>query len=53
MIALGKHVAEKHKTFCLNLSAPFICQFFKALLFTAAHSFTTAAPLLRRTRCCR
>jgi len=29
MIALGKHVAEKHKTFCLNLSAPFICQFFK------------------------
>ena len=29
MVALGQHTAENYKTFCLNLSAPFICQFFK------------------------
>ena len=29
MVALGEHVAGAGKTFCLNLSAPFIIQFFK------------------------
>mmetsp|Transcript_9402 Transcript_9402/g.31200 ORF Transcript_9402/g.31200 Transcript_9402/m.31200 type:complete len:362 (+) Transcript_9402:2-1087(+) len=29
MVALGKHVAATYKTMCVNLSAPFICQFFK------------------------
>jgi adenosine kinase len=29
MVALGEHVAATGKTFCLNLSAPFIIQFFK------------------------
>ncbi|XP_077999007.1 uncharacterized protein LOC144451955 isoform X2 [Glandiceps talaboti] len=28
ILALGKHATEKGKTFCLNLSAPFLCQFF-------------------------
>lgn len=29
MIAMGKASAAANKTYCLNLSAPFICQFFK------------------------
>ncbi|XP_071829549.1 uncharacterized protein [Apostichopus japonicus] len=29
MLALGKHAAEKNKIFSINLSAPFLCQFFK------------------------
>jgi len=29
MIKAGKHCAEKNKTYCLNLSAPFLVQFFK------------------------
>ena len=29
MVSLGEHVASAGKTFCLNLSAPFIIQFFK------------------------
>lgn len=29
MLAIGKHSAEEGKTFCVNLSAPFIPQFFK------------------------
>ncbi len=29
MVSLGEHVASAGKTFCLNLSAPFIVQFFK------------------------
>lgn len=29
MLELGKHAAEKNKIFCTNLSAPFLCQFFK------------------------
>jgi len=28
MLALAKHAAEKDKIFCLNLSAPFLCEFF-------------------------
>lgn len=28
MLAIGKHVAEQSKTFCVNLSAPFIPEFF-------------------------
>jgi sugar/nucleoside kinase (ribokinase family) len=30
MIACGKHCAETGKIFVTNLSAPFLCQFFKA-----------------------
>lgn len=26
---MAKHASENNKLFCLNLSAPFICQFFK------------------------
>ena len=29
MVAVGKHAAESGKVYMLNLSAPFICQFFK------------------------
>ncbi|XP_033756472.1 adenosine kinase-like isoform X2 [Pecten maximus] len=29
MLRIAKHSGEKGKTFCTNLSAPFICQFFK------------------------
>jgi len=31
---VGKHAAEANKLFCLNLSAPFICQFFKDQMMT-------------------
>ncbi|XP_070544618.1 adenosine kinase-like isoform X2 [Ptychodera flava] len=29
ILTLAKHALEKNKTFCMNLSAPFLCQFFK------------------------
>ncbi|XP_056292254.1 adenosine kinase isoform X1 [Pseudoliparis swirei] len=29
ILKVAKHASEKNKLFCLNLSAPFICQFFK------------------------
>jgi len=29
IVAVGKHFAENDKTFMMNLSAPFLCQFFK------------------------
>ncbi|KAI3648855.1 hypothetical protein MP228_006709 [Amoeboaphelidium protococcarum] len=29
MLAVAKHAVENNKTFALNLSAPFLCQFFK------------------------
>jgi adenosine kinase len=29
MVAVGKHAAESGKVYMLNLSAPFVCQFFK------------------------
>merc|ERR1719407_390686 len=29
MVSMGQHVVETSKTFCVNLSAPFIPQFFK------------------------
>jgi len=29
MLAVAKHSSENGKTFCFNLSAPFLCQFFK------------------------
>jgi adenosine kinase len=29
MVEVGKHAAEENKVFCLNLSAPFVIQFFK------------------------
>jgi len=29
MLKVGKHCAAKDKTYCINLSAPFLCQFFK------------------------
>ncbi|KAK3738048.1 hypothetical protein QZH41_012925 [Actinostola sp. cb2023] len=29
IVAVGKHAAENNKTFMMNLSAPFLCQFFK------------------------
>ncbi|XP_049926894.1 adenosine kinase isoform X3 [Epinephelus moara] len=29
MLKVAKHASENNKLFCLNLSAPFICQFFK------------------------
>ncbi|XP_006824957.1 uncharacterized protein LOC100371695 isoform X2 [Saccoglossus kowalevskii] len=33
--ALGQHAFEENKTFCLNLSAPFLCQFFKEPMMAA------------------
>lgn len=35
IIKVGKHAAENNKVFCLNLAAPFICQFFKDPLMEA------------------
>lgn len=32
MVATGKHAAEHNKIYALNLSAPFLCQFFKEQL---------------------
>uniref|UniRef100_A0A3Q2DBM1 Adenosine kinase n=1 Tax=Cyprinodon variegatus TaxID=28743 RepID=A0A3Q2DBM1_CYPVA len=29
ILKVAKHASEKNKLFCMNLSAPFICQFFK------------------------
>lgn len=29
ILKVSKHASENNKLFCLNLSAPFICQFFK------------------------
>lgn len=29
ILKVAKHASETNKLFCLNLSAPFICQFFK------------------------
>ena len=29
MLKVAKHCAQNNKTYCLNLSAPFLCQFFK------------------------
>ncbi|XP_046567416.1 adenosine kinase-like isoform X2 [Haliotis rubra] len=29
MLKIARHSLEKQKTFCMNLSAPFLCQFFK------------------------
>ncbi|XP_071106641.1 uncharacterized protein [Haliotis cracherodii] len=29
MMQIARHSLEKQKTFCMNLSAPFLCQFFK------------------------
>merc|ERR1711879_46734 len=29
MLKVAKHCAAKDKTYCINLSAPFLCQFFK------------------------
>ena len=29
ILRIAKHAHEKHKTFIMNLSAPFLCQFFK------------------------
>lgn len=29
ILKVAKHASEKNKLFCLNLSAPFICEFFK------------------------
>lgn len=29
ILKVAKHASENNKLFCLNLSAPFICQFFK------------------------
>ena len=29
ILRIAKHSHEKNKTFCMNLSAPFLCQFFK------------------------
>ncbi|KAK6170623.1 hypothetical protein SNE40_018973 [Patella caerulea] len=29
MLRIAKHANEKNKTFCMNLSAPFLCSFFK------------------------
>jgi adenosine kinase len=29
MLKIAEHAAENDKTFCMNLSAPFLCQFFK------------------------
>jgi len=28
MLAVGEHAAQNGKTFCMNISAPFLCQFF-------------------------
>jgi len=35
IVTVGKHVAEKNKTMCVNLAAPFICEFFKDPLMDA------------------
>lgn len=35
IVKVGKHAAENNKTFCMNLGAPFICQFFKDPLMEA------------------
>jgi len=35
IMAMGSHAAEKDKTFCMNLSAPFICEFFKDPMMAA------------------
>ena len=29
MLRVAKYCAQNNKTYCLNLSAPFLCQFFK------------------------
>merc|ERR1712215_529217 len=29
MLRVAKHCSQNNKTYCLNLSAPFLCQFFK------------------------
>lgn len=35
IVAVGKHAAEKNKTFIMNLSAPFLCQFYKKEMMDA------------------
>lgn len=35
IVAVGKHAAEKNKTFIMNLSAPFLCQFYKKQMMEA------------------
>lgn len=35
IVAVGKHAAEKNKIFTMNLSAPFLCQFFKEPMMEA------------------
>lgn len=32
ILKVAKHASENNKIFCLNLSAPFICEFFKEAL---------------------
>lgn len=29
ILTVGKHALENNKTFCMNLSAPFLCEFYK------------------------
>jgi len=36
IMEVAKHAAEKNKTFIMNLSAPFLCQFFKEPMLKAA-----------------
>ncbi|XP_031562897.1 adenosine kinase 2-like [Actinia tenebrosa] len=35
IVAVGKHAAENNKMFMMNLSAPFLCQFFKEQMMKA------------------
>lgn len=35
IVTVGKHAAEKNKLFTMNLSAPFLCQFFKKPMMDA------------------
>lgn len=35
IMAMAQHAAEKNHTYCMNLSAPFICEFFKDPLLAA------------------
>jgi len=48
ILKVAKHACEKKKTFMMNLSAPFICQFFKEPLWSVCHSLMFYLEMRRR-----
>ena len=45
MVEVGKHAAENNKVFAINLSAPFLVQFFKTQMDTVCYTVRTVRSI--------